>query len=355
MDMQFQSILLPGIDAKRPLVISGPCSAESEEQVLQTAHELAKTGVKIFRAGIWKPRTKPGGFEGVGVIGLPWLKKVKEQTGMYTAVEVATERHVFEALKHGVDILWIGARTTANPFAMQEIADALKGVDIPVLVKNPVNPDLELWIGAIERLYNAGLTRIGAIHRGFSTYDKKIYRNQPAWHIAIELRRRLPNLPIVCDPSHIGGKRELISPLCQQAMDLGFDGLIVETHCNPDCAWSDKSQQITPETLGLILDTLVIRDTTQSTESLSTLRHQIDQMDDQLLELLAKRMRISGEIAQYKKEHNMPVLQTGRYDEILTKRVNQGVEMNMSDEFLKTVFEAIHEESVRHQIELINK
>ncbi len=355
MEMQFQSILLPGIDAKRPLVISGPCSAESEEQVLQTAHELAKTGVKIFRAGIWKPRTKPGGFEGVGVIGLPWLKKVKEQTGMYTAVEVATERHVFEALKHGVDILWIGARTTANPFAMQEIADALKGVDIPVLVKNPVNPDLELWIGAIERLYNAGLTRIGAIHRGFSTYDKKIYRNQPAWHIAIELRRRLPNLPIVCDPSHIGGKRELISPLCQQAMDLGFDGLIVETHCNPDCAWSDKSQQITPETLGLILDTLVIRDTTQSTESLSTLRHQIDQMDDQLLELLAKRMRISGEIAQYKKEHNMPVLQTGRYDEILTKRVNQGVEMNMSDEFLKTVFEAIHEESVRHQIELINK
>ena len=324
--MQFQSILLPGIEAKRPLVISGPCSAESEEQVLQTAHELAKTGVKIFRAGIWKPRTKPGGFEGVGVIGLPWLKKVKEQTGMYTAVEVATERHVFEALKHGVDILWIGARTTANPFAMQEIADALKGVDIPVLVKNPVNPDLELWIGAIERLYNAGLTRIGAIHRGFSTYDKKIYRNQPAWHIAIELRRRLPNLPIVCDPSHIGGKRELISPLCQQAMDLGFDGLIVETHCNPDCAWSDKSQQITPETLGLILDTLVIRDTTQSTESLSTLRHQIDQMDDQLLELLAKRMRISGEIAQYKKEHNMPVLQTGRYDEILTKRVNQGVE-----------------------------
>ena len=209
MEMQFQSILLPGIDAKRPLVISGPCSAESEEQVLQTAHELAKTGVKIFRAGIWKPRTKPGGFEGVGVIGLPWLKKVKEQTGMYTAVEVATERHVFEALKHGVDILWIGARTTANPFAMQEIADALKGVDIPVLVKNPVNPDLELWIGAIERLYNAGLTRIGAIHRGFSTYDKKIYRNQPAWHIAIELRRRLPNLPIVCDPSHIGGKREI--------------------------------------------------------------------------------------------------------------------------------------------------
>ena len=334
---------------------SGPCSAESEEQVLQTAHELKKAGIKIFRAGIWKPRTKPGGFEGVGVIGLPWLKKVKEQTGMYTAVEVATERHVFEALKHNVDILWIGARTTANPFAMQEIADALKGVDIPVLVKNPVNPDLELWIGGIERLYNAGITRLGAIHRGFSSYDKKIYRNLPAWHIPIELRRRMPNLPIICDPSHIGGKRELISPLCQQSMDLGFDGLIVETHCNPNAAWSDKDQQITPETLQLILETLVIRDTTQSTENLSSLRHQIDQMDDQLLELLAKRMRISGEIAQYKKENNMPVLQAGRYDEILTNRIKQGGDMNMSGEFIKTVFEDIHEESVRHQIELINK
>ncbi|MEG1616143.1 MAG: bifunctional 3-deoxy-7-phosphoheptulonate synthase/chorismate mutase type II [Bacteroidales bacterium] len=353
--MKFESILLPGMDNKRPLVISGPCSAESEEQVLQTAHELAKAGVKIFRAGIWKPRTKPGGFEGVGVIGLPWLKRVKEETGMYTAVEVATERHVFEALKHGVDMLWIGARTSANPFAMQEIADALKGVDLPVLIKNPVNPDIELWIGGIERIYNAGIRRIGAIHRGFSTYDKKIYRNQPAWHIPIELRRRLPELPILCDPSHIGGKRELIAPISQQAMDLGFDGLIIESHCNPDCAWSDKEQQVTPATLEVILNALVIRNTTQNTESLSSLRRQIDDLDDQLLELLAKRMRVSGEIAQYKKENNMPVLQTGRYDDILTRRVNQGVEMGMSEDFIMTVLEAIHEESVRKQIELINK
>lgn len=353
--MNFESILLPGVDPKRPLIISGPCSAESEDQVLQTAHELAKLGIKIFRAGIWKPRTKPGGFEGVGTIGLPWLKRVKEETGMYIAVEVATERHVFEALKYGVDILWIGARTTTNPFAMQEIADALKGVDIPVLVKNPVNPDLELWIGGIERIYNAGIRRIGAIHRGFSSYDKKIYRNTPAWHIPIELHRRLPNLPIICDPSHIGGKRELIAPLSQQAMDLGFDGLIIETHCKPDCAWSDKDQQITPEVLSVILNTLVIRETSQPTENLASLRQQIDQLDDQLLELLAKRMRVSTEIGLFKKANNMSVLQSGRYDEILTKRIKQGVELGMSEEFIQIILEAIHEESVRTQLELINK
>lgn len=353
--MELESILLPGVDPIRPLVISGPCSAESEEQVLATAHQLAKNGIKIFRAGIWKPRTKPGGFEGVGVIGLPWLKKVKEQTGMYTAVEVATERHVFEALKHGVDILWIGARTTANPFAMQELADALTGVDIPILIKNPVNPDIELWIGAIERIYNAGIKRIGVIHRGFSSYDKKIYRNLPQWHIPIELRRRMPNLPIICDPSHIGGKRELIAPLCQQAMDLGFDGLIVETHCTPDNAWSDKEQQITPDGLGVILNMLVIRDTIQSTESLTSLRRQIDELDDSLLELLAKRMRISGEIAKFKKENNMSVLQTGRYDEILTKRIEQAKEMGMDESFIHVILEAIHEESVRKQMELINQ
>ena len=237
-----QQILLPGVDRKRPLIIAGPCSAETEEQVMNTARQLAEQGIKIFRAGIWKPRTKPGGFEGVGVEGLAWLKRVKEETGMYTATEVATERHVFEALKHGIDILWIGARTTANPFAVQEIADALKGVDIPVLIKNPVNPDLELWIGAVERIYNAGLRRLGVIHRGFSSYDKHLYRNMPQWHIPIELRRRLPNLHIFCDPSPIGGKRELVAPLCQQAMDMGFDGLIVESHCDPDCAWSDKNQ-----------------------------------------------------------------------------------------------------------------
>ena len=260
MEMKFESILLPGIDPKRPIVIAGPCSAETEEQVLETAKGLAARGVKIFRAGIWKPRTKPGGFEGIGAIGLPWLKRVKQETGMYVTTEVANRDHVFEALKAGVDMLWIGARTTVNPFAVQEIADALKGVDIPVLVKNPVNPDLELWIGAFQRLYGAGIHRLAAIHRGFSSYDKKIYRNLPLWHIPIELRRRMPDLPIFCDPSHIGGKRELVAPLCQQAMDLSFDGLIVESHCNPDCAWSDAAQQITPDVLDYVLNLLVIRD-----------------------------------------------------------------------------------------------
>ena len=234
MELELEKITLPGVDEKRPLVIAGPCSAETEEQVMETARQLAARGIKIFRAGIWKPRTKPGGFEGVGVEGLAWMKEVKKETGMYVSTEVATAKHVFEALKAGIDILWIGARTAANPFAMQEIADALKGVDIPVLVKNPVNPDLELWIGALERINQAGLKRLAAIHRGFSAYDKRIYRNLPQWHIPIELRRRIPNLPILCDPSHIGGKRELVAPLCQQAMDLGFDGLIVESHCNPD-------------------------------------------------------------------------------------------------------------------------
>lgn len=353
--LNFESILLPGIEAKRPLIMAGPCSAETEEQVLETAKELAAQGIKIFRAGIWKPRTKPGGFEGVGTEGLAWLKKVKEITRMYTATEVANQHHVFEALKHGVDILWIGARTTANPFAVQEIADALKGVDIPILIKNPVNPDLELWIGAIERIYNAGLHRIGAIHRGFSSYDKRLYRNLPQWHIPIELRRRLPNLPIICDPSHIGGKRDLVAPLCQQAMDMGFDGLIIESHCNPDCAWSDKNQQITPDVLNFILNMLVIRETTQTTENLSELRRQIDELDNQLLELLAKRMRVSREIGQYKKEHDMTILQPTRYDEILSKRIGQAIDMDMDGEFMKSVLQAIHEESVRQQMNILSK
>ena len=355
MEMQFESIILPGVEAKRPLVIAGPCSAESEEQVLTTGRALAKQGIKIFRAGIWKPRTKPGGFEGVGVVGLPWLQKLKQETGMYTAVEVATKAHVDAALAFGVDILWIGARTCANPFAMQEIADALKGKDVPVLIKNPVNPDLELWIGGIERIYNAGIHRIGAIHRGFSSYDKKIYRNLPQWHIPIELRRRFPSLPIICDPSHIGGKRELIAPLSQQAMDLGFDGLIIESHCDPDAAWSDAKQQVTPDTLQIILNTLVVREQQATTESLASLRQQIDEIDDQILEILAKRMRVSKEIAQYKKEHDMQVLQAGRYDEILTKRSQEGRDMGMGEEFVKTVFEAIHAESVRQQMEFINQ
>lgn len=353
--MNFESILLPGIDARRPLVISGPCSAESEEQVMTTGRALAAKGIKIFRAGIWKPRTKPGGFEGVGVIGLPWLQRLKQETGMYTAVEVATKAHVDAALAFGVDILWIGARTTANPFAMQEIADALKGHDVPVLVKNPVNPDIELWIGGIERIYGAGIRRIGVIHRGFSSADKKIYRNLPQWHLPIELCRRYPNLPIICDPSHIGGRRDLIQPLSQQAMDLGFDGLIIESHCNPDAAWSDAKQQVTPDVLSDILSSLVIRDTVKHTEDLSDLRRQIDEIDEQILEIMAKRMRVSCEIAQYKKENDVQVLQAGRYDEILTKRSQDGVSMGMSEEFVKEVFEAIHAESVRKQLNIINQ
>ena len=353
--MELESILLPGVDAKRPMVIAGPCSAETEEQVMDTAKQLAANGIKIMRAGIWKPRTKPGGFEGIGSEGLVWLKKVKKETGMYVSTEVATQKHVYEALKYGVDMLWIGARTTANPFAVQEIAEALQGVDIPVLVKNPVNPDLELWIGALERLSKVGLTKLGAIHRGFSSFDKTIYRNIPQWHIPIELKRRYPNLPIICDPSHIGGKRDLIQPLSQQAMDLSFEGLIIETHCNPECAWSDAAQQVTPDRLKEILANLIIRDGKQSTEDLSDLRQQIDTLDDQLLELLSKRMRISGEIGTFKKEHDMAIIQTDRYDEILTKRINQAADMKMNPEFMRVVLEAIHEESVRVQLDILNK
>ncbi len=343
-----------GVDSKRPVVIAGPCSAETEEQVMETAKDLAKNGVRIFRAGIWKPRTKPGGFEGVGRVGLTWLQEVKKETGMLVATEVANKQHVEEALNAGVDVLWIGARTSANPFAMQEIADSLVGADVPVLVKNPVNPDLELWIGAMQRIYNAGIRQIGAIHRGFSAYGKHLYRNMPQWHIPIELRRRMPELTLICDPSHIGGKRELVAPLSQQAMDMGFDGLIVESHCDPDSAWSDKSQQVTPEVLNFILNMLVVRDTTQTTESLTLLRQQIDQIDNDLLEALSKRMRISREIGQYKKEHSMPVVQTGRYDDILNSRAAAAEELGMNGDFMKTVYQAIHEESVRQQIEVLN-
>ena len=354
MELQLEALGLPGED-KRPLVIAGPCSAETEEQVMNTATQLAKRGIKIFRAGIWKPRTKPGGFEGIGEEGLPWMQRVKQETGMLVGTEVATAKHVEAALKAGIDVLWIGARTTANPFAVQELADSLRGVDAPVLVKNPVNPDLELWIGALERINGAGVKRIGAIHRGFSSYDKKIYRNTPMWHIPIELRRRIPNIPIICDPSHIGGKRELIAPLCQQAMDLGMDGLIVESHCNPDSAWSDAKQQVTPDILDYILNLLVIRKETASTESLTELRKQIDECDNDLIELLAKRMRVSREIGIYKKEHEIQVVQTDRYSEILEKRGAQGALCGIDSECVKKIFEAIHEESVRQQLDIINK
>ncbi len=350
-----QPITLPGVDPRRPLIIAGPCSAETEEQVMETARALAAEGFHIYRAGLWKPRTKPGGFEGVGTAGIAWLQRVKRETGMYTATEVATREHVAAALKGGIDLLWIGARTAANPFAMQEIADALRGADVPVLVKNPVSPDLELWIGAIERIYNAGIRRIGAIHRGFSSIDKNLYRNHPLWAVPIELHRRLPALPIFCDPSHIGGKRELIAPLSQQAMDLGFDGLIIESHCMPDCAWSDKAQQVTPDALAYITRNLVIRDETITTESLTELRSQIDKLDDELLELLTRRMRVSRDIGQYKKEHNMPVLQTQRYEELLARRAGQAEQVDMDREFMRTVLQAIHEESIRQQMEVLGR
>ena len=354
MELELEKLTLPS-DNERPFVIAGPCSAETEEQVMTTARDLAAKGCHMFRAGVWKPRTKPGGFEGNGEKALPWMKQVKEETGMLVATEVATPEHVELALKYGIDILWVGARTTANPFAMQAIADSLKGIDVPVFVKNPVNPDLELWIGAMERINQAGIKKMAAIHRGFSSYDKKIYRNMPMWQIPIELHRRIPDLPIICDPSHIGGRRELVAPICQQAMDLGFDGLIIESHCKPDEAWSDASQQVTPEVLDFILDRLVVRSTTQSTESLHALRYQIDECDNNILDILAKRMRISREIAVYKREHNMTVVQAGRYNEILDKRVAQGMLCGMSADFLKTIFEAIHEESVHQQLELINR
>lgn len=355
MSLELEPLNFPGVEMKRPVIIAGPCSAETEQQVMDTASQLAQKGIKIFRAGIWKPRTKPGGFEGVGTVGLPWLQRVQKELGMLVSTEVATPKHVEAALGAGVDILWIGARTVANPFAMQELADSLKGVDVPVLVKNPVNPDLELWIGGLERINGAGIKRLGVVHRGFSSYDKRIYRNLPMWHIPIELHRRYPNLPIFGDPSHIGGARELVAPLCQQAMDLGFDGLIIESHCSPDTAWSDAKQQVTPDVLDFILEKLIIRNHTQSTESLEALRRQIDEVDNSLIELLAKRMRMSREIGQYKREHGMTVVQTGRYSEILDKRGAQGVLCGMSPEFMKTVFEAIHEESVRQQIEVMNK
>lgn len=354
LEINLSPLALAGVEQKRPLVIAGPCSAETEEQVLDTARQLANNGIKIFRAGVWKPRTKPGGFEGKGPEALPWLQRVKAETGMLIATEVATPEHVEAALNAGIDILWIGARTSANPFSVQSIADALKGVDVPVLVKNPVNPDIELWTGALQRINTAGITRLGAIHRGFSSVDSKLYRNPPMWHLPIELKRRFPAMPIFTDPSHMGGRRDLIAPIAQQAMDLGFDGLMIESHCNPDCAWSDAKQQVLPEVLDFILDRLVVRDCIEVTESISQLRKQIDDIDNHLMEILTKRMRISREIAQYKKLHNMTVVQTTRYSEILDKRGAQGVLCGMNADFVKKVYEAIHSESVRQQVEIIN-
>lgn len=356
--LDLEPIVLPGLELKRPILIAGPCSAETEEQTLSTARELAANGVKIFRAGIWKPRTRPGAFEGIGSEGLPWLKKVKEETGMFTAVEVATAHHVYEAIKFGIDIIWIGARTTANPFAVQEIADALKGINVPVLIKNPVNPDLELWIGAFERLNRAGIKKLGAVHRGFSSYDKTEFRNQPQWQIPIELRRRIPQLPIITDPSHITGKSNRILDVSQEAMDLNFDGLLIESHICPSKAWSDAAQQVTPEHLKEIMGQIVLRrsaigDTPRVT--LDELRKKIDILDQKLLNMLSERMTLSEAIGKYKYENNITILQTRRYNEIMNDRKEKAEKAGLNPDFVIKVYEDIHEESIRCQNIIMNK
>lgn len=354
MNLDLHPLALPAAPCgEKTLLIAGPCAAETEVQVMQTARELASFGVKIFRAGIWKPRTKPGGFEGKGLEALPWLRRVNDELGMITATEVATPTHIEAALKAGVGLLWIGARTATNPFALQDMAEALQGVDIPILVKNPVNPDIELWIGGLLRLNQAGVKRLGVIHRGFSTYGKKPYRNEPMWSLPIELRRRFPDLPIIGDPSHIGGKRSLIAPLAQQGLDLGFDGLIIETHCSPDKAWSDAFQQITPEVLESIIGQLVIRDRRNEAIHLEEMRAQIDRLDNSLIHLLVERMQISRKIGAYKKAHNLTIVQAKRYDEILKRNFEHGTSHGMTPQFIKAIFEAIHEESIRRQAEIM--
>lgn len=334
----------------RPMVIAGPCSAETEEQVMKTASGLAAEGIHMLRAGIWKPRTHPGCFEGIGPIGLEWLRRVKEELGMFVCTEVAGEKHVAECLKAGVDMVWIGARTTVNPFLVQEIADALSGTDIPVLVKNPVNPDIDLWIGALERLNRAGIRRLGVIHRGFTTYEKIQYRNTPGWQVAVELRTRIPELPFFVDPSHMGGKREFIADISQRALDLGFEGLMVESHCDPDCALSDAAQQLTPSALGKMLSSLNVRehdsDDLSYREGIGALRSRIDLLDEELISLLKSRMDISAGIGRYKKEHNISIIQAARWDSLMADVLKKGGEKGLSETFLRELFGAIHEESV---------
>ena len=337
----------------RPRVIAGPCSAETEEQVLETARKLAEGGIHVFRAGIWKPRTHPGCFEGIGTPGLAWLQRVKEETGMKVATEVGSAKHVAECLKAGVDLLWIGARTTANPFLVQELADALQGTDVPVLVKNPVSPDIGLWIGALERLNRAGVTRLGVIHRGFTTAEKLLYRNAPGWQIAIELRTRYPELPFFADPSHMGGSRKYIAEISQKAMDLGLEGLMIESHCNPDCALSDAQQQLIPEDCLDLLAALQIReadsDDLDYKEGIEHLRAQIDIIDENLLYVLGARMGISRKIGQYKRDHNIAILQAARWDEVLTAMRGNAAKYGLSESFITQIFNTIHDESVRVQ------
>ena len=343
----------------RPSVIAGPCSAETQEQVMETAKGLKDLGINVFRAGIWKPRTHPGSFEGIGTEGLGWLQQIKREYGLKVSTEVASEKHVYECIKFGVDLVWLGARTTANPFLVQEIADALKGTDIPVLVKNPVNPDLDLWIGALERLNRAGIKKLGVIHRGFSTFEKIKYRNDPQWQVAIELRSRYPELPFFVDPSHLGGSKDYIREISQRSLDLGFEGLMIESHCNPSCAWSDAKQQLTPPELSdLLYNQITVRDadsdSPQWKENIDQLRAKIDVIDENLLYTLASRMKVSRQIGQYKKDNNIAILQASRWDAILAKVVEKGKEYDLPEKFLTTVFNAIHEASVEVQNEIIS-
>lgn len=342
----------------KPVIIAGPCSAESQEQVVRVAKALKLQGVEILRAGIWKPRTRPGSFEGVGSVGLQWLQIAKQETGMKIATEVANVKHVYEALKTGVDVLWIGARTTSNPFAVQEIADALSGVDIPVLVKNPVNPDVNLWVGGIERLKKSGIKEVGAIHRGVSYFGSGLYRNNPEWQIPIELRKRIPGITLICDPSHIAGKRSLLSTVAQKAMDLDFDGLMIETHPQPHLALSDPDQQVTPHELESLLKSLVVRGENAcqvSVETLDDLRENINRIDDDILELLAIRMKVAGDIGAYKKRNNMTVLQQSRWNSLLDEMIIKGQEKKLSGGFVEKVYKSIHDESINRQIRIINR
>lgn len=345
--------------AKRPLIISGPCSAETEEQVVQTATRLAATGkVDVLRAGIWKPRTRPGSFEGIGTKGLPWLQKAKALTGLPTAVEVATGKQVEDALHFDVDILWVGARTTVNPFSVQEVADALRGVNVPVLIKNPINPDLELWTGAVERVAKAGIKQIGLIHRGFSSYGNTDYRNAPMWHLAIEMKRRNPELLFINDPSHICGCRDILLEVSQKAVDLDYDGVMIESHIDPDNAWSDAKQQITPEQLALLLDEIIWRKEDVASEefhqALEKLRQQINQLDDEIIYLLGQRMKVAEKIATYKKENNITILQTSRWNQILERAYKKGESLSLSKEFITKYFDAVHMESINHQTRIFN-
>lgn len=338
---------------KRPFLIAGPCSAETEDQVLQTARDLAPQGIDLFRAGIWKPRTRPGEFEGIGTVGLSWLRRVKEETGLRTTTEVANTQHVFEALKYGVDVLWIGARTTVNPFSVQEVADALAGVDIPVFIKNPVNPDLKLWIGAIERIYKAGIRRIAVIHRGFSHHGDTRYRNVPRWQIAIELKRLFPELPIICDNSHICGRRDTLQAVAQQSLDLNYDGLMTEVHPTPDAAWSDAAQQITPEQYQNMTAQLHFRHSGANDvafiESIDHLRHQIDDIDEEIFQLLAQRMKLAQGIGAYKKKNNIAIVQPARWNEIVEKTKSKGRLYGLTEPFVETILSAIHQESIQQQ------